>query len=1417
MKLFRTTKSGKRFLTLLLAFVMCIGMLPINTSAALLTGEAIKVLVCRAYSDGSIIESKYVQSTCRDSSPHSGYNHSMNANDVVRASGYTGYKQMIVKRYGYWGSSTVGSSSCHYNVTGSAPYKADESIWLIYDRPHNHSYSTFLYYSVQPTCYSNGTAVYQCSCGATSTQTVYASEAYHTWGSWQTYNSTTEIRYCNYNVHSETRAATVTNVKLTYMARGSQYRQDTYTKGATATVVTCTNSHTGYRFLGWSSSSSATTADYEAGDTFRINNDMTLHAVWQKTSTTLYELIYDANGGTICNGSAEIERQGVTSTAATCNFVVGKNGIGEDRYIASNLSRSGYRFLGWADTKTATVPNFEIGDIITLTQTTPTMTLFAVWQKVNPITLTYNANGGSLNGIGATDTQMPGADGKASFTLRGVDAGGRPLTNPGITLPTKDGYEFYGWFTSAINPNGSYRQSPYEISADATLYAVWAKQYNIICHANGGQGKNGETDVVLNQGKLWPKSTYSVQIYYQDKDMSRPGYIFKGWATTPDATEAQYQGYGKVTLTESNPTLHLYAVWEKDPTAVYTVIYTDGTDSWTGMAKAFPDQIHRGLESGTPTPAFEGTPTRKNYRFDGWDKEIADTVIENVIYTAKWTQIPTISADKDIKITFVDGHTGEDFGVAYVKEGKDVYATLYPDAPDHSGEGYKHIGWSDPVRDADGNYTITANYEANTKYTITYHWGHPNFQPDIYDFDLPAPEEYEAGTVIDLTQKFPTGVLDKDGNKIVFDVVENITSDWTKTYHYTWAGWADSYLGAENVSPILDSVTMPAKDIHVYARFDGKDGTSSTVDITDPTYVRWVDGYTDAVLDKKDILGTVGNAPVVPLPYPEDPTREGYIFMGWSEPVKDSEEGENKRHNYTITAQWQKEDNSVTLTYHANGGDETCLPEAQTADKGENGKASFTLDEGISMQKDGYSFKGWSLQPGSKELLSSPFEIDTDTTVYAVWECAHDHDDNGFCNDPDCDHDGDCCPKYYTVTWIDSYDNETLKSLKVRSDSTSTITQDIYPDLPTHEGKEFVEWVIGTPDEDGNYTITATWKDKGTDPEPGTHLVIWVDGYNNTTITPREVKDGVTVPESEYPTVPVHRDRRFVGWSVGEPDENGNITITANWSRNTGGGGNTGGSGGNGGGGSVNSGGGTGGGVVDIQDPTVPLASAPGLNNTDHFAYIIGYVDGTVRPEAYISRAEVATIFFRLMTEEFRGANWSTQNNFSDVAGGSWYNNAISTGTTAGIIRGYADGTFAPDANITRAEFAAIASRFLSDETAVGSSFTDIAGHWAESDINRAVTAGWIRGRGDNRFAPDDYITRAEVMTLVNRMLDRVGDKEAMLDDMVVWSDNMDENVWYYADVQEATNGHEYTRDELGIRETWTKLTENRDWSELEK
>ena len=240
---------------------------------------------------------------------------------------------------------------------------------------------------------------------------------------------------------------------------------------------------------------------------------------------------------------------------------------------------------------------------------------------------------------------------------------------------------------------------------------------------------------------------------------------------------------------------------------------------------------------------------------------------------------------------------------------------------------------------------------------------------------------------------------------------------------------------------------------------------------------------------------------------------------------------------------------------------------------------------------------------------------------------------------------------------------------------------------------------------------------------------------------------------------------------------------------------------------------------TDIDDPDVPLADLPGLNTVDHYAYIAGYEDGTVRPNNNITRAEVATIFFRLFTDEYRETYWSTNNPFSDVAYTAWYNNAVSTTSNAGIIAGYPDGTFQPNNYITRAEFATIAARFLSEEYVGPNLFTDISGHWAAEYINRAANAGWINGYPDGSFRPNAYITRAEAMTLVNSMLGRMPHKDHMLENMVKWPDNP-EAAWYYEAVQEATNGHDYDwyeeEDQL-FYEIWTALQPNRDWAALEK
>ena len=236
--------------------------------------------------------------------------------------------------------------------------------------------------------------------------------------------------------------------------------------------------------------------------------------------------------------------------------------------------------------------------------------------------------------------------------------------------------------------------------------------------------------------------------------------------------------------------------------------------------------------------------------------------------------------------------------------------------------------------------------------------------------------------------------------------------------------------------------------------------------------------------------------------------------------------------------------------------------------------------------------------------------------------------------------------------------------------------------------------------------------------------------------------------------------------------------------------------------------------------PTVeiPDDDALGLNTTDHFAYIVGYGNGEVRPQNNITRAEVATIIFRLLTDDVRDENLTKTNRYSDVAATSWYNTAVSTLSSMGIITGYPDGTFRPNAAITRAEFAAIAARFDSNGDKTTAKFSDIATHWAKDEISIAYNNGWINGYPNGTFGPQRDITRAETMTLVNRVLNRQPETEDdLLPNMTVWTDNANPKAWYYLAVQEATNSHYYKFKTNSKYEKWTELRETRDWTLLEK
>ncbi len=236
----------------------------------------------------------------------------------------------------------------------------------------------------------------------------------------------------------------------------------------------------------------------------------------------------------------------------------------------------------------------------------------------------------------------------------------------------------------------------------------------------------------------------------------------------------------------------------------------------------------------------------------------------------------------------------------------------------------------------------------------------------------------------------------------------------------------------------------------------------------------------------------------------------------------------------------------------------------------------------------------------------------------------------------------------------------------------------------------------------------------------------------------------------------------------------------------------------------------------EVDDITAVLLPALQANTDDHYSYLIGYADGTVRPNGKITRAEVATIFFRLLDDDTRAKYWSSENNFSDVSADKWYNNAVSTLSRMGVIGGYADGTFRPDAPISRAEFAKIAVSFTQNNgSAVYNYFTDVkTTDWFAPYVTAAKDAGLIEGYSDGSFKPESKITRAEACAIVNRTLGRKPSKAHMkISDRIDWPD-VQTTDWFYEAIMEATNSHTCT---MGDRvETWTGKLPQRDWATLE-
>ena len=375
----------------------------------------------------------------------------------------------------------------------------------------------------------------------------------------------------------------------------------------------------------------------------------------------------------------------------------------------------------------------------------------------------------------------------------------------------------------------------------------------------------------------------------------------------------------------------------------------------------------------------------------------------------------------------------------------------------------------------------------------------------------------------------------------------------------------------------------------------------------------------------------------------------------------------------------------------------------------------------------------------------------------------------------------------YTVTF-DSNGGGSVASQPVKEGEKA-----VKPADPTRSGYTFKGWYLNGVKYDfdtpvtGNITLVAKWTEDNNGSGGGgtTHTYTLKYETNGGKKIDSESKRSEWTKDYENLPVPTRSGYAFTGWYS---DKKLTKLITDDVKVNTS--------------------------VVTIYAGWRKSSVPAMLNGDDHFAYIQGYADGTVHPDNNITRAQVATIFFRLLDEDVRDDSLTTYNTFTDVSADYWANTAISTMSELGVIQGYSDGTFRPNAFITRAQFAAICARFDDTVKRGSSDFTDINGHWAKAEIERAATLGWIQGYSDGTFRPNNNITRAQAMTMINRVLCRLPeDEDDLLRGMNTWTD-CNPGDWCYLAVQEATNSHDFQH--RGVYESWTDLNRDPDWSKYE-
>ncbi len=631
-----------------------------------------------------------------------------------------------------------------------------------------------------------------------------------------------------------------------------------------------------------------------------------------------------------------------------------------------------------------------------------------------------------------------------------------------------------------------------------------------------------------------------------------------------------------------------------------------------------------------------------------------------------------------------------------------------------------------------------------------------------------------------------------------------------------FAGWSLKEYETEKTNLYKENNTIKF-DEALIARLDATDDLNSPEGIT--LYPQWTHTVTyqgdtdttgDAPTDNREYL-TKSNVEILDK---GNLKKEGYKFVGWKDQDGSSyNAGENMviTKNTILTAQWQKVD-ECTLRYNGNGYTDGEVPESKTYPSGRE----VTVAEPGTMVKKNNTFTHWNTKADNSGDTYYPGDKITvgPKTKSSNLELENTNEDITKVEVEDTENKLDEQVENIEDTEVDIETNQATKEDLILENTNGNNTDVVSEELTTNSEEntvtvdselEDVDAIENKDETPCSITLYAQWKEDdkykveydGNNADTGNPPVDNKDYYSGEEVT---VRGSNTLRKEGY---------RFLGWSTDKDattpmyrqddvfNITGNTKLYAVWQK-----------------------------IIvtvptepDYQEPSEPVDPdpVPELNKKDHYAYMVGEKDKNFRPNDNITRAEAVTIFFRMLTENSRNQYWSTVNNFKDVKETAWYNNAVSTMVNAKVIEADANGNFRPNEAMTRGEFAVLLSKFFNETGTKTHSFTDISGHFAEEEIARVAAKGWIEGYLDKTFRPDEPITRAETVKLVNRILERTPDIKNLLPNMIEFKDNQDTNKWYYVEIQEAANSHEYTRKYSKSTETWTKLLPVRDWVALEK